>query len=119
MSKVGDKNVFLFVSGGVDSTVAFVLMTKALGPERVYGLHIDNGFLRLGEMKKVKGYMDSFGLTNFHQFDATKQFHRAVEGLADPEAKRKAIARTFLEIKDTVYATINSWGDKKPQSSSP
>jgi GMP synthase (glutamine-hydrolysing) len=104
--EVKGKNVFLFVSGGVDSTVAFVLMTKALGAERVYGLHINNGFLRLGEMEKVKAYMDSFGLTNFHQLDATRQFHKAVEGLTDPEAKRKAVARTFLEIKDTVYADL-------------
>lgn len=103
---VGDKNVFLFVSGGVDSTVAFVLMTKALGPERVYGLHINNGFLRLGEMERVKGYMNSFGFTNFHQLDATQQFHKAVKGLTDPEAKRKAVARTFLEIKDTVYENL-------------
>jgi GMP synthase (glutamine-hydrolysing) len=104
--EVGDKNVFLFVSGGVDSTVAFVLLTKALGPDRVYGLHIDNGFLRRGEMEKVKGYMDSFGFTNFHQLDATKRFHAAVAGLTDPEAKRKAVARTFLEIKDRVYADL-------------
>jgi GMP synthase (glutamine-hydrolysing) len=104
---VEDKNVFLFVSGGVDSTVAFVLLTKALGPKRVYGLHINNGFLRLGEMDKVKGYMDSFGFTNFHQLDATRQFHIAVKGLTDPEAKRKAVARTFLDIKDKVYRDLN------------
>jgi GMP synthase (glutamine-hydrolysing) len=104
--EVGDKNVFLFVSGGVDSTVAFVLMTKALGPERVYGLHINNGFLRLGEMDRVKSHMDSFGFTNFHQLDATQEFHKAVKGLTDPEAKRKGVARTFLEIKDTVYEDL-------------
>jgi GMP synthase (glutamine-hydrolysing) len=110
--EVGDKNVFLFVSGGVDSTVAFVLMTQALGAERVYGLHINNGFLRLGEMENVKGYMDSFGFTNFHQLDATQQFHKAVNGLTDPEAKRKAVARTFLEIKDSVYADLGLNQDK-------
>ncbi len=105
-AEVGDKNVFLFVSGGVDSTVAFVLLTRAIGPERVYGLHIDNGFLRLGEMEKVKGYMDSFGFTNFHQLDASSRFHDAVSGLVDPEQKRKAVARTFLEIKDDVFADL-------------
>jgi GMP synthase (glutamine-hydrolysing) len=105
-AEVGDKNVFLFVSGGVDSTVAFVLLTKALGPDRVYGLHIDNGFLRLGEMERVRGYMDSFGFSNFHQLDAAAEFHRAVRNLADPEAKRKAVARTFLAVKDKVYADL-------------
>lgn len=110
--EVGDKNVFLFVSGGVDSTVAFVLLTKALGPERVYGLHIDNGFLRLGEMERVKGYMDSFGFTNFHQMDATERFHKAVRGLVDPEAKRKAVARAFLDVKDEVHAKLGLEPDK-------
>jgi GMP synthase (glutamine-hydrolysing) len=105
-AEVGDKNVFLFVSGGVDSTVAFVLLTKAIGPERVYGLHIDNGFLRLGEMEKVKGHMDSFGFTNFHQLDASSRFHDAVRGLVEPEQKRKAVARTFLKIKDDVFADL-------------
>jgi GMP synthase (glutamine-hydrolysing) len=105
-AEVGEKSVFLFVSGGVDSTVAFVLLTKALGPDRVYGLHIDNGFLRLGEMERVKGYMDSFGFSNFHQLDAAAQFHGAVRGLTDPEAKRKAVARTFLAVKDKVYADL-------------
>lgn len=111
--EVGDKNVFLFVSGGVDSTVAFVLLTRALGAERVYGLHINNGFLRLGEMERVKGYMDSFGFTNFHQLDETERFHKAVRGLVDPEAKRKAVARAFLEVKDRVYSELglepNKW----------
>ncbi len=111
-AQVGDKNVFLFVSGGVDSTVAFVLLTKALGPDRVYGLHIDNGFLRLGEMERVKGYMDSFGLSNFHQLEASAQFHDATRGLTDPEAKRKAVARTFLAVKDRVYADLGLEPDK-------
>ncbi len=112
-AEVGDKNVFLFVSGGVDSTVAFVLLTKALGPDRVYGLHIDNGFLRIGEMEKVKSYMRSFGLDNFNQLDASSRFHDAVRGLTDPEEKRKAVARTFIEIKDEVYGDLglqpDSW----------
>jgi GMP synthase (glutamine-hydrolysing) len=109
--EVGDKNVFLFVSGGVDSTVAFLLLTKALGAERVYGLHINNGFLRLGEMEKVKGYMDSFGFTNFNQIDETNRFHDAIRGLVDPEAKRKAVARAFLDVKDKVYAELDLESD--------
>jgi GMP synthase (glutamine-hydrolysing) len=47
--QVGDRNVFLLVSGGVDSTVAFVLINQAMGPDRVHGLHIDNGFMRKNE----------------------------------------------------------------------
>src|SRR5690606_3137298 len=64
--KVGDKNVFLMVSGGVDSTVAFLLLSEALGQDRVYGLLVDTGFMRKDEVKEVERSMLKLGFRNLH-----------------------------------------------------
>ena len=99
-----DRSVLLFLSGGVDSTVAFALLNKALGQQRVLGLHIDNGFMRKGESAVVaRRYMD-FGMTNFITEDAGATFLKAVEGLCDPQAKRMAAGETFIAVRDAVVA---------------
>ena len=85
-----DKNVLLFLSGGVDSTVAFALLNKALGQDRVLGLHIDNGFMRKDESAHVADAYRSHGFTNFIVEDASASFLKAVEGLTDPQKKRMA-----------------------------
>ncbi len=92
------KNVFLLVSGGVDSTVAFALLEKALGKKRVYGLHVDNGFMRLRESTKVGAALKKAGFGNLHVMDASARFLRAVQGMVDPEAKRQVIGELFVEI---------------------
>ena len=69
-----NKNVLLFLSGGVKSTVAFALLNKALGKERVLGLHIDNGFMRKNESKLiVQKYID-YGFSNFILEDTSQIF---------------------------------------------
>ncbi len=93
-----DKQVFLLLSGGVDSTVAFVLLEKALGRERVYGLHIDNGFMRLGESTKVMAALKKAGFGNLHVVDASSRFLAAVKGVVDPEQKRTIIGEMFVEV---------------------
>ena len=60
--QVRDKNIFMFVSGGVDSTVAFVLLNKILSQKRVFGLHVDNGFMRKNESKEVKSIINIYSL---------------------------------------------------------
>ena len=80
-NQADDKNVLLFLSGGVDSTVAFVLLNKALGQKRVLGLHIDNGFMRKNESKKVEEAYKNHGFSNFIVEDASKTFLKAVENL--------------------------------------
>lgn len=105
--QVGDRNVFLLVSGGVDSSVAFVLMNRALGSDRVLGLHIDNGFMRKAETSVVAEFLRREGFDNLMVEDASEDFLLAVEGLIDPEAKREAIGRTFLEVKDKVLARLD------------
>ena len=93
---VGGRKVFLLVSGGVDSTVAFVLLTKALGGERVYGLHVDNAFLRKGEREAVERTLKAFGKVRV--VDASEEFLSAVEGVVDPEEKRRRIGDAFVRV---------------------
>lgn len=102
-----DKKVFLLISGGVDSTVAFALLEKALGPDRVYGLHIDNGFMRLQESVKVETALRAAGFTNLHVVDAADRFLAAVAEVADPETKRKIIGELFVDIANEEMIKLN------------
>ena len=101
------KKVFLLVSGGVDSTVAFALLNRALGPERVLGLHIDNGLMRKNESADVLDFMQREGFHNLKVRDATDDFLNALKRLHAPEKKRKAIGDTFLTVKDLALAELN------------
>ena len=107
------RNVFLLVSGGVDSTVAFSLLNRALGPERVLGLHIDNGLMRKNESADVLEFMKQEGFHNLKVRDATLDFLKVLKGLHAPEQKRKAIGDTFLTVKDDALAHLeldpNHW----------
>lgn len=98
--QVKGKKVFLLVSGGVDSTVAFVLLNRVLGPENVLGLHIDNGMMRLGESAKVMEFLEREGMKNLRVVDASEDFLKALEGVTLPEEKRAIIGKTFLDVKD-------------------
>lgn len=93
------RKVFLLVSGGVDSNVAFALLNKALGAENVYGLHVDNGFMRKDESAWVKKTLQEAGFDNFHVVDAGEQFIKNLEGVFEPQAKRVIIGDTFLDVK--------------------
>lgn len=103
-NQADDKNVLLFLSGGVDSTVAFALLNKALGQKRVLGLHIDNGFMRKNESKKVEEAYKKHGFSNFIVEDASKTFLKAVENLTDPQKKRMAIGENFITVRNEVVA---------------
>ena len=102
-----DKNVLLFLSGGVDSTVAFALLNKALGQERVLGLHIDNGFMRKDESKNVSQSYKAHGFSNFIVEDASSSFLKAIEGLIDPQKKRMAVGENFIKVRDEVVKAQN------------
>src|SRR3989338_3377898 len=99
---VGSRNVFLLVSGGVDSTVCFAILEKILGKKRVFGLHIDNGFMRLGESIQVKKTLAKAGFDDLEVINASAKFLAAERSVVDPEKKREIIGRTFLKIKDEV-----------------
>ena len=105
--EVGDRKVFLLVSGGVDSTVAFVLLNRVLGPDRVLGLHIDNGMMRLGESESITSFLKKEGMDNLRVVDATDEFLSRLEGITAPEQNRKIIGATFLVVKDKEMAKLN------------
>ncbi len=105
-TQVGDKKVFLMISGGVDSTVAFVLLNKALGPDRVYGLFVDTGFMRENERTEVESSLREIGVDNLHVYDATNEFYTALEGVTEPEKKREIIGRVFLEVQKKVSSDL-------------
>lgn len=94
----GDKKVFLLLSGGVDSTVALTLLGKALGPERVFALHVDTGFMRKGESALVKEEIEKIGIRKIHVLDAGEKFLKALEGVYEPEEKRNIIGQLFVDL---------------------
>jgi len=97
--QVGDRSVFLLASGGVDSTVAARLFALAVGPERLHLLHVDNGLMRKGESRRVIEVLTGLGLgDNLHFVDAGDGFLAALEGVVEPERKRKIIGDTFIEV---------------------
>jgi len=93
------RDVFLLASGGVDSTVAAVLIGRALGPDRLHLLHIDNGLMRKGESAQVLEVFRDLGLDrNLHFEDASRTFLSALAGVVDPERKRRIIGDTFVGV---------------------
>ncbi len=97
--RVGGQSVFLLVSGGVDSTVAAVLLGRALGSERLNLLHIDSGLMRKDESRGVLESFRKMGLgRNLHFADASEDFLDALRGVIDPETKRLAIGNTFISV---------------------
>ncbi|MFA5829341.1 MAG: glutamine-hydrolyzing GMP synthase [Candidatus Gracilibacteria bacterium] len=104
--KVGKKKVFMMVSGGVDSTVAFALLEKALGPDRVFGLFVDTGFLRLNERTEVEEALKSLGFNNLHVRDASKRYFEALQDRYDPEAKRKIIGDLFVKAQAEIVEEL-------------
>ena len=94
--KIGGDTVILGLSGGVDSSVAAVLLHKAIG-DRLHCIFVDNGLLRRNEFEEVMESYRGMGL-NVTGVDAGQRFLDALAGLTEPEAKRKAIGKTFIEV---------------------
>ncbi len=96
--KLGNDKVVLGLSGGVDSSVAAMLLHRAIG-KNLYCIFVDNGLLRKYEFEEVLHSYKDMGL-NVKGVDATDRFLEALEGIVNPEEKRKAIGRTFIEVFD-------------------
>ncbi len=96
--RIGDEKVVLGLSGGVDSSVAAVLLHRAIGTN-LYCIFVNNGLLRKNEFESVLDQYKDMGL-NVKGVDASARFLEALAGISDPEGKRKAIGKTFIEVFD-------------------
>lgn len=94
--QIGNRKVIMALSGGVDSTVAATLIDRAIG-KNLSGIFVDNGVLRKGEFEQVLKTYNEIGL-NVRGVDAKQLFYDALQGQSDPEAKRKAIGRLFIDV---------------------
>jgi GMP synthase (glutamine-hydrolysing) len=96
-AQVGDEKVICALSGGVDSAVAAAIIDRAVG-DKLTCVFVDNGVLRAGEAERVaEAFRGRFG-ARLKVIDARKQFLDALAGVEDPEVKRKAIGRVFIEV---------------------
>jgi GMP synthase (glutamine-hydrolysing) len=97
-AQLGNDKVILGLSGGVDSSVAAVLLHKAIGSD-LYCIFVDNGLLRKNEFASVLESYQGMGL-NVKGVDASEKFYSALKGVTDPELKRKAIGKVFVDVFD-------------------
>ena len=96
-TQIGDKNVLLALSGGVDSSVVAALLIKAVGKQLVC-VHVNHGLLRKGEPEQViKVFREELG-ANLIYVDAVDRFLDKLAGVADPETKRKIIGKEFIDV---------------------
>jgi len=104
--KLGDDKVVLGLSGGVDSSVAAMLLHKAIG-KNLYCIFVNNGLLRKNEFHDVLDQYKDMGL-NVKGVDASARFLDALAGKSDPEEKRKTIGRVFIEVFDDEAHNISN-----------
>jgi len=102
---VGDARVILGLSGGVDSSVAAVLLHQALG-ERLTCIFVDNGLMRADEPAEVAATFRGQFKVDLRSVDAGERFLSALKGVSDPEQKRKIIGRVFVEVFEDEARTI-------------
>lgn len=94
---VGENRVVIGVSGGVDSTVAAILLHKSIG-ERLHCVFVDHGFMRENEPEEVENFfIEQLQFKNFYHLDARQEFLKALKGVSDPEKKRTIIGHKFIE----------------------
>lgn len=103
--EVGDKQVILGLSGGVDSSVTAVLLHRAIG-RKLTCIFVDNGLLRLNEARKLREKLSRHLNINIRFVRAQGRFLKALKGVANPEKKRKIIGRVFMEVFETEAARI-------------
>jgi GMP synthase (glutamine-hydrolysing) len=102
------KKVLFFVSGGVDSSVAYKLCADALGEDRVHGVYVDTGFMRKDESADVMSAYEKAGFKNVRLRDASAEFLGAVGNETNPEVKRQRIGVAFLAVENDVLEHLPS-----------
>jgi GMP synthase (glutamine-hydrolysing) len=110
-SKADGRKVFFLISGGIDSTVAFILCVKALGKENVKGVYVDTGFMRKDETIGIIEDFRKLGLDNIDVIDESSRFINTLKEVYDPEKKRKIIGKHFVDIKDEEFNKLKPSDD--------
>ena len=100
--KTKGRKVLFFLSGGVDSAVAYTLTVGALRPELVHAVYVDTGFMRAGETQEIQSTFNRLGFGSIEVVSARGRFLSSLRGVADPEEKRQIIGRIFVELQDEV-----------------
>jgi GMP synthase (glutamine-hydrolysing) len=112
IEEVKDRNILVFLSGGVDSSVTFALLIEILGKKRVLGLYINNGFMRQNETNLILNRYNKLNYDNIIYENAEDTFLKAVKGIIDPQEKRRKIGETFLTVRDEVIKRLNLTEDQ-------
>ena len=102
--EVGDKKVLLALSGGVDSSVAAVLLSNAIG-KNLTCVYVDHGFMRKNETEEIVKRFSKYDL-NFIKVDARKEFLTVLKGVSEPEKKRHIIGKTFIDVFSRVAGEL-------------
>lgn len=105
---VGNRNVLLLISGGVDSTVVAALLLATLSPEQVYLMYIDTGLMRKNETAEIGETLRALGARHLSMVDAADRFLDALAGVEDPEEKRRIIGDMFIHVQQEEIATLLS-----------
>lgn len=103
-AKVGNREVLLLISGGVDSTVAAALLLRALSKDKIWLMYIDTGMMRKNESDEVVINLKNLGSENLLCIDAKERFLLPLAGIVDPEEKRKIIGDTFIRVQEEEIA---------------
>ena len=103
-NEVGDKKVLLALSGGVDSSVAAVLLSNAIG-KNLTCVYVDHGFMRKNETEEIVKRFSKYDL-NFIKVDVRKEFMTALKGVSEPEKKRHIIGKTFIDVFSKVASEL-------------
>jgi GMP synthase (glutamine-hydrolysing) len=98
-SKAGDRPVLLLISGGVDSTVTGALLLRSLPAEQIHLMYIDTGLMRKNETEEVVRSLKKLGAKHLHSIDASELFLSRLEGVEDPEEKRRIIGDAFIDVQ--------------------
>ncbi|MBI2058388.1 MAG: glutamine-hydrolyzing GMP synthase [Nitrospirae bacterium] len=109
--KAKGRPVLFLVSGGVDSTVAFVLCVKALGRKRVQGIYVDTGLMRKDETNLFKDRMARLGYDNIDVLDRSDSFLGPLRHVSEPERKRKIIGEAFVAVYHELFKSWSGKGD--------
>lgn len=102
----GDRAVLLLISGGVDSTVVGGLLLRSLDPEQVHLMYVDTGLMRKNETAQVSATLKGLGARHLHIVDAAERFLSALDGVSDPEEKRRIIGDLFIRIQGEEVARL-------------